>query len=84
MPTSSCRAKSRRCVSTILLILVLSTLLIVFAFSWFAMYLAKRITVPIQALAEGAAAVAAGNLDYRVECARPSTNWKAWSRRSTA
>ncbi len=52
-----------------LLILALSTLLIVFAFSWFAMYLAKRITVPIQALAEGAAAVAAGNLDHRVECA---------------
>ena len=52
----------------ILLILALSTLLIVFAFSWFAMYLAKRITVPIQALAEGAAAVTAGNLDYRVKC----------------
>ncbi len=51
-----------------ILILALSTLLIVFAFSWFAMYLAKRITVPIQALAEGAAAVAAGNLDHRVVC----------------
>lgn len=51
-----------------LLMLVLSTLLIIFAFSWFAMYLAKRITVPIQALAEGAAAVAAGNLEHRVEC----------------
>ncbi len=51
-----------------LLILALCTLLIVFAFSWFGMYLAKRITVPIQALAEGAAAVAAGNLDYRVQC----------------
>ncbi len=51
-----------------LLVLALSTLLIVFAFSWFAMYLAKRITVPIQALAQGAAAVASGNLDYRVEC----------------
>ncbi|NWG14614.1 MAG: HAMP domain-containing protein [Acidobacteria bacterium] len=51
-----------------LLILALSTLLIVFAFSWFAMYLAKRITVPIQALAEGAAAVATGNLEHRVEC----------------
>ncbi|MBN2322013.1 MAG: HAMP domain-containing protein [Acidobacteria bacterium] len=49
-----------------LLILVLSTLLIVFAFSWFALYLAKRITGPIQALAEGAEAVAAGNLEYRV------------------
>ena len=51
-----------------LLIMALSTLLIVFAFSWFAMYLAKRITVPIQALAEGAEAVASGNLDHRVEC----------------
>jgi two-component system nitrogen regulation sensor histidine kinase NtrY len=51
-----------------ILILTLSTLLIVFAFSWFAMYLAKRITVPIQALAEGAAEVATGNLDYRVVC----------------
>ncbi len=53
---------------TTLLMLVLSTLLIIFAFSWFALYLAKRITVPIQALAQGAAAVAAGNLAYRVEC----------------
>lgn len=52
----------------ILLILVLATLLIVFAFAWFALYLAKRITVPIQALAEGAAAVAAGNLGHRVQC----------------
>ncbi len=51
-----------------LLILVLSTLLITFAFSWFAMYLAKRITTPIQALAQGAAAVASGNLSHRVEC----------------
>jgi len=51
-----------------LLMLVLSTLLIIFAFSWFALYLAKRITVPIQALAQGAAAVAAGDLGYRVEC----------------
>ncbi len=52
----------------ILLMLALFSLLIIFAFSWFAMYLAKRITVPIQALAEGSAAVAAGNLGYRVEC----------------
>jgi two-component system nitrogen regulation sensor histidine kinase NtrY len=51
-----------------LLMLVLATLLIVFAFSWFALYLAKRITVPIQALAQGSAAVASGNLEYRVEC----------------
>jgi two-component system nitrogen regulation sensor histidine kinase NtrY len=54
---------------TVLLVFALSTLLIVFGFAWFAMYMAKRITVPIQALAEGAAAVTAGNLDYRVQCA---------------
>jgi two-component system, NtrC family, nitrogen regulation sensor histidine kinase NtrY len=54
--------------SIALLWLVLSTLLLIFAFSWFGLYLAKRITVPIQALAQGAVAVAAGNLEYRVEC----------------
>jgi two-component system nitrogen regulation sensor histidine kinase NtrY len=54
--------------SNTLLMLVLATLLIIFAFSWFGLYLAKRITVPIQALAQGAAEVAAGNLGYRVEC----------------
>ena len=53
---------------TYIMILALSTLLIVFAFAWFAMYLTKRITGPIQALAEGAAAVSVGNLDYRVQC----------------
>jgi two-component system nitrogen regulation sensor histidine kinase NtrY len=54
---------------TVLLVFALSTLLLVFGFAWFAMYVAKRITVPIQGLAEGAAAVAAGNLDHRVQCA---------------
>ena len=54
--------------SVTLLMLILSTLLIIFAFSWFALYLAKRITVPIQALVQGAAEVSAGNLTYRVEC----------------
>jgi two-component system nitrogen regulation sensor histidine kinase NtrY len=54
---------------TVLLIFALSTLLIVFGFAWFAMYLAKRITIPIQGLAEGAVAVASGNLDYRIQCA---------------
>ncbi|HUI72018.1 MAG TPA: HAMP domain-containing protein, partial [Spirochaetia bacterium] len=52
----------------LLFILIISTVFIVFAFSWFAMYLAKRVTVPIKALAEGAAAVAAGDLAYRVTC----------------
>jgi two-component system, NtrC family, nitrogen regulation sensor histidine kinase NtrY len=62
------KGEANRLRSIDLLWLVLSTLLIVFAFSWFGLYLAKRITVPIQALAQGAAAVAKGNLEYRVEC----------------
>ncbi len=49
-------------------ILALTTMLLLFAFAWFAMYIARRITGPIQALAEGAESVAAGDLDYRVEC----------------
>jgi two-component system, NtrC family, nitrogen regulation sensor histidine kinase NtrY len=62
------KGEENRLRSIALLWLVLSTLLIVFAFSWFGLYLAKRITVPIQALAQGAVEVAAGNLKYRVEC----------------
>ncbi len=51
-----------------MLILALATLVILFGFSWFAVYVAKRITLPIQALAEGAVQVANGDLSYRVRC----------------
>ena len=51
-----------------LMMLALATLLVIFAFAWFALYLSKRITVPVQALVEGAAAVSEGNLAHRVEC----------------
>ena len=53
---------------SMLLMLMLATLLIVFAFAWFALYLSKRVTVPIQALIEGAAAVSGGDLSHRVTC----------------
>lgn len=43
------------------------TLLVCFAASWTGFYLARQITVPIQALAEGTQAISAGNLEYRVE-----------------
>jgi two-component system, NtrC family, nitrogen regulation sensor histidine kinase NtrY len=43
------------------------TLLILFASSWVGLYLARRVTVPIQALAEGTRRVADGDLDHRVE-----------------
>ncbi len=50
-----------------ILIFLLMTLIIVFSVTWFGLYLAKGITVPIQLLAEGTREVAAGNLDYRVQ-----------------
>ncbi|MGE5189694.1 MAG: ATP-binding protein [Gemmatimonadota bacterium] len=48
-------------------VLVLITLLIVFAASWMGIYLARQITVPVQLLAEGTERVASGDLDVRVD-----------------
>lgn len=50
-----------------LIVLVLVTLLIVFAASWMGIHLARRITVPVQLLAEGTEKVAAGDLDVRLD-----------------
>ena len=44
--------------------LVMIALLITFAATWFAFYLARSITTPIQDLAEGTRSVAGGNLDF--------------------
>ena len=49
-----------------ILLFLLMTLVIVFSVTWFGLYLAKGITVPIQLLAEGTREIAAGNLAYRV------------------
>jgi two-component system nitrogen regulation sensor histidine kinase NtrY len=49
-----------------ILVFLLMTLVIVFSVTWFGLYLARGITVPIQLLAHGTREVAAGNLDYRV------------------
>ena len=43
------------------------TLLILIAATWLGLYLAKRITRPVQQLAEGARAIGAGRLDVRLE-----------------
>ncbi len=48
-------------------ILILITLLIVFAASWMGIYLARRITVPVQLLAEGTDRVARGELGVSVD-----------------
>ncbi len=53
--------------NTYLLTFLLISLLIVFGAVWLGLYLARGVTVPIQKLSEGTRAVAAGNLDYRVE-----------------
>ena len=49
-----------------LLILLLFTVLLISAVMWVALFLAKQVTVPIQALAEGTREVSSGNFDYQV------------------
>jgi two-component system, NtrC family, nitrogen regulation sensor histidine kinase NtrY len=49
-----------------LLILFFFTVLVLSAATWVALFLAKQVTVPIQALAEGTREVSAGNFEYQV------------------
>lgn len=48
-------------------ILGLLTLLILFVATWFALFVSKQVTVPIQALAEGTHEVSGGNLGFQVK-----------------
>ena len=41
-------------------------MLLLFSVMWIALFLAKQVTVPIQALAEGTREVSSGNFDYQV------------------
>jgi two-component system nitrogen regulation sensor histidine kinase NtrY len=50
-----------------LLIFLMTTLLILLASSWVGLYLARRVTVPIQALAEGTRRISGGDLAHRVD-----------------
>lgn len=50
-----------------LLTLLLFTLLLLFSATWFALFLSKQVTVPIQALAEATREVSQGNFDHRVD-----------------
>ena len=54
--------------SYVLLILMV-TLVLLLTSSWVGLYLARRVTVPIEALAEGTRRVAEGDLDHRVDVA---------------
>jgi len=49
-----------------ILLFLLMTLIVVFSFAWFGLYLARGITGPIAELAEGTREVAIGNLSYKV------------------
>lgn len=53
--------------SSYLITLLMVTLLIVFAATWYGFYLGRGIIVPIQELAEGTQRVAHGDLDFRIE-----------------
>jgi len=54
-------------VASYMLTFLMVTLFVVLVSSWVGLYLARRITVPIQALAEGTRIISEGDLDYRVE-----------------
>jgi hypothetical protein len=60
------RQQLRAMKTEMLLILCLFTLLLLFSVIWVALFLAKQVTVPIQALAEGTKEVSLGNFDYEV------------------
>src|SRR5216683_3216524 len=49
-----------------LLILLFFTVLLLSAVMWVALFLAKQVTIPIQALAEGTREVSTGNFEYQV------------------
>ena len=53
--------------TTYRLTFLMVTLLILLATSWVGLYLARRVTVPIEAVAEGTRRLSDGDLDYRVE-----------------
>ncbi len=46
---------------------LMMTLMVLFSATWMGMYVAKRITRPVQMLSEGARAIGAGHLDHRIE-----------------
>jgi two-component system nitrogen regulation sensor histidine kinase NtrY len=49
------------------LVFALITLVVLFSVTWIGLYLARRITEPIQSLLQGTRAISSGNLDYRLE-----------------
>ena len=50
-----------------ILVFAFITLVVLFSVTWIGLYLARRITEPVQSLAVGTREISSGNLDYRVE-----------------
>jgi two-component system nitrogen regulation sensor histidine kinase NtrY len=60
------RQQLRTYKSQMLATLLLVTILLMFSATWFALFLSKQVTVPIQALAEATQEIIAGNFETRV------------------
>jgi two-component system, NtrC family, nitrogen regulation sensor histidine kinase NtrY len=63
------RQETRAYTNQALLALLAFTVLLLFSATWFALFLSKMVTVPIEALAEATGELARGNLDHRVKVA---------------
>ncbi|MBZ5698102.1 MAG: HAMP domain-containing protein [Acidobacteriia bacterium] len=61
------RQQLRTYKTQMLLTLLLFTILLMFSATWFALFLSKQVTVPIQALAEATQEITAGNFETRVK-----------------
>jgi two-component system, NtrC family, nitrogen regulation sensor histidine kinase NtrY len=64
---SQLRALRRPIRGVYLTLFVMTTLMILVGATWTGLYLAKRITRPVQRLAAGAREIGAGHLDHRIE-----------------
>ncbi len=63
---SGLRQQLRQDKRVLLAWLALITLVLLFAATWFALFLSKQVTVPIQALAEATREISRGNFDQRI------------------
>ncbi len=61
-------AKERKRIrNTYMMLLLLITAVVLFAATWFAVFLSKFVTTPVAALAEATGEISQGNLDYRIK-----------------
>ena len=63
------RSERRLVRRTYMQLLLMLTLLVLFASTWFALFLSKLVTRPVLALAQATKEISEGRLDYRVEVA---------------